>query len=78
MTPVSLITWTGEGLTPPTDPSPTSPFALLPQAHTVPSVRSARLWATPAATCTTPVSPGTWTGVPLAVRVPLPSSPHPL
>jgi hypothetical protein len=48
---------------------------LSPQAQTVPSERSARLWPEPAATLITPVSPVTLTGTLLLVRVPLPSSP---
>src|SRR6266851_96789 len=64
MTPVSPITWTGvPTLQKQVVPLPSWPIQLFPQAHTVPSERSARLCRPPAATWMTPVSPVTWTGV---------------
>src|SRR5690348_13287145 len=49
-------------------PLPSWPTLLEPQAHTVPSDRSARLWSQPPATLLTPVRPVTWTGASPAVR----------
>src|SRR5215218_6046849 len=63
-------------------PSPSWPNQLLPQAHTVPSSFSARLWELPAVRAFTPLrwpegSLGSFTstGVLLSVFVPSPSSP---
>src|SRR5207247_1320942 len=60
-------------------PSPSSPFPLKPQASTLPSDLSARLYSLPpAAMATTPLpapSPVTPTGVVRLVVVPSPSSP---
>src|SRR6266566_3559332 len=52
MTPLRPCTWTGVDRSV-VVPSPSAPWSLSPQAVTVPSDRSARLWVLPAATCTT-------------------------
>src|SRR5437879_5790835 len=59
-------------------PVPNCPFPLFPQAQTVPSLFSARLWPPPPAMATTPLRPLTATGVLLLIFVPLPSCPKPL
>src|SRR5690348_11704799 len=58
-------------------PIPSSPALLWPQAHTVPSERSARLNPHPAAILVTPASPLTGAAVASTpVTVPRPSSPR--
>src|SRR6185437_2854376 len=58
-------------------PLPSSPFALSPQAQTVPSLFTARLWSHAAAIAITLERPFTCTGVELGVFVPTPNSPEP-
>ena len=49
MTPLRPLTWTGVDRSV-VVPSPSAPCSLIPQAVTVPSDRTARLWVLPAAT----------------------------
>lgn len=57
-------------------PQPRSPSSLRPQAHTAPSVRNARPWSFPAATCTiSRLNPLTGPNSVLLALVPLPSWP---
>src|SRR3954468_914295 len=56
-------------------PSPSWFQGSSPQAHTLPSDRSARLWAPPLATAVTEFSPPTFTGKGWPVVVPSPSWP---
>src|SRR5207244_2029845 len=56
-------------------PSPSWPLLFAPQAQTVPSPFTARLWAAPAAIDTTCRSPMTCTGRVLPRVVPLPNCP---
>lgn len=57
-------------------PSPTSPKKFSPQQATVALLRSAHVWAWPAATTTASRSPSTLTGVARSVSVPSPSWPN--
>src|SRR5207245_1929137 len=75
VTPASPLTGAAVTSRSVTVPRPSWPAPLPPQAHTVPSDRSARLWSQPPATCVTPVSPVTWTGASRPSVVPSPRSP---
>src|SRR5580700_1516579 len=80
-TPVRLATWPGTLLTVPSGvllPLPSCPTKLSPQAHTVPSALSARLWNCPAPSPTTLPIPMTGTGTLVPVVVEFPSWPRKL
>src|SRR2546423_302632 len=66
--PPAPFTWTGSRRAV-VVASPSSPELLLPQAQTLPSLLTAREWATPAPTATTRDRPLTWTGAARLVLV---------
>src|SRR5215472_8775742 len=76
ITPERLLTCTGVLLFV-VLPLPSSPFAFSPQAQTVPSLFTARLWSQPAAMAITPERLLTAMGVELGTFVPTPNSPKP-
>jgi hypothetical protein len=59
LTPASPLTGAGVTSSALIVPRPSWPAPLAPQAHTVPSERSARLWVQPPAAYVTPVRPVT-------------------
>ncbi len=73
-------TWVGTSVVPVVVPSPVSPYSLLPQAHSVPLVRTAReWWLPPAAAVAQLVAVPTWVGTTvLPVVVPSPVAPYSL
>ncbi len=80
VTPGARVTISGAATSPAVAPSPRAPWRSLPQAYTLPSEPTARLWVAPADTSTAVTegaSATTW-GVVLAVKVPSPSWPSPL
>ena len=71
----SPATWTGVEREV-KEPSPSCPFSLLPQVHTVPSALSTAVKLAPAATALTFESPATAAGADVASARPWPSAPQ--